>query len=277
MRWKQLFTPVENLNAEELRKYMADHAAEAYTLLDVRQPKEYEQSHIPGARLIPVGQLSDRLDEIPRDKPTLVYCAVGGRSRAAAQLLSGKGFATVYNLKGGIKAWDGQTAVTPVDLKELALSGHETPPDVIILIYAMEAGLETFYDEASKKVPDDNVKKLLANLAKIEDRHKAKLRDLFEAMNPTARDIERFEAAAASKIMEGGFDMAAFLSDNMTAMQSAAGVLDIAMMLEVHGLDLYLRYAQEMEGRQESRKVLLDLAEEEKAHLKSLGELLESI
>ena len=274
MRWKKLFTPVENLDTEETRKYMEDHEEGAYTLLDVRQPKEYEQSHIPGAKLIPVAQLSDRLDELDPNKPVVVYCAVGGRSRAAAQLLAGKGFDDVFNVKGGIKAWEGRTAVTPVDLGELELTGDETVSDIIILIYAMEAGLETFYEQASQKMAEPRVKELLKKLAGIEVRHQEKLQDLFLTLNPDSKEMERFKASADSKIMEGGFDMTAFLDQNQAAMQSAEGVLDIAMMLETHGLDLYLRYAQETRT-EESKKVLLNLAEEEKAHLRALGELLD--
>ena len=276
MRWKKLFTPVENLDTEETRQYLATHEEGTYTLLDVRQPKEYEQSHIPGANLIPVGQLSDRLDELDPGKPVVVYCAVGGRSRAAAQLLAGKGFDDVYNVKGGIKAWEGRTAVTPVDLGELELRGDETVYDIIILIYAMEAGLEKFYEQAARDVAEKPVKDLLYKLAGIEVRHKEKLHDLFLSLNPDPKEIAHFKDLADSKIMEGGFDMVSFLAQNQSAMQSAEGVLDIAMMLETHGLDLYLRYAQETQA-EESKKVLLNLAEEEKAHLRALGELLEKI
>ena len=76
MRWKKLFTPVENFDADQAKAYMAEHEEGAYTLLDVRQPGEYEQSHISGAKLIPLPQLSDRLDELNTRNPLLVYCAV---------------------------------------------------------------------------------------------------------------------------------------------------------------------------------------------------------
>ena len=276
MRWKKLFIPVENMDAAETREYLQDHKEGTYTLLDVRQPKEYEQSHIPGAKLIPVAQLSDRLEELDRKKPVVVYCAVGGRSRAAAQLLAGKDFDEVYNVKGGIKAWEGRTAETPVDLEALELTGDETVSDIIILIYAMEAGLESFYKKAAQDAVEKKVKDLLQKLAGIEIRHKEKLHNLFISLNPDKDELTRFEESAASVIMEGGFDMETFLAGNKAAMQSAEGVLDIAMMLETHGLDLYLRYAQETRT-EDSRKVLLDLAEEEKAHLRALGDLLDSL
>ena len=105
MRWKQFFTPVKSFNPKEAKDYIDRKTADDYTLLDVRQPAEYESEHIPGATLIPLPDLGSRLTEIDADKPAIVYCAIGGRSRVASQMLAGKGFKEVYNLSGGIKAW----------------------------------------------------------------------------------------------------------------------------------------------------------------------------
>lgn len=73
MRWKQFFTPVENLDSQQARSLMADNPLEAVTMLDVRQPSEYQRSHLPGAKLIPLAELDKRLDEIDPQKPTVVY------------------------------------------------------------------------------------------------------------------------------------------------------------------------------------------------------------
>ena len=73
MRWKQFFTPVKSLNSDETRNYMADKSSEDITILDVRQPNEYESGHIPGAKLIPLPDLNDRLGEIDPNRPTVVY------------------------------------------------------------------------------------------------------------------------------------------------------------------------------------------------------------
>ena len=96
MRWKQFFTPVKAFDAQEAKAFMDQSKGDGFTLLDVRQPKEYETEHIPGAKLIPLGELDQRLGEVDSQKPTIVYCAIGGRSRVAAQMLSGKGFQEVY-------------------------------------------------------------------------------------------------------------------------------------------------------------------------------------
>lgn len=74
-------------------------------LLDVRTFGEYQQARLDDAHLIPVDQLNRRLGEIPKDKPVLVYCAVGSRSAQVVNYLARLGFPEVYNLKGGIYGW----------------------------------------------------------------------------------------------------------------------------------------------------------------------------
>ena len=73
MNWKSLFTPGANMSPDEVKSFMAEHKLDDYQLLDVRQPKEYEKEHIPGAMLIPVKELTDRTGELDREKPTFVY------------------------------------------------------------------------------------------------------------------------------------------------------------------------------------------------------------
>jgi rhodanese-related sulfurtransferase len=73
MRWKQFFTPVKSLNAQESRELMDGLDSSEFNLIDVRQPGEYQAGHIPGARLIPMAELDQRIAELDRNKPTLVY------------------------------------------------------------------------------------------------------------------------------------------------------------------------------------------------------------
>lgn len=73
MKWSNLFGPDVNMSPADMKEFIADLTPEEYQLVDVRQPKEYEQEHIPGAMLIPVKELPDRLDELDSTKPTFVY------------------------------------------------------------------------------------------------------------------------------------------------------------------------------------------------------------
>ncbi|MEN9564474.1 MAG: hypothetical protein RIR73_2718 [Chloroflexota bacterium] len=74
-------------------------------IVDVREPWEYKQAHVPGAMLIPLGQLASRLHELDPEHPVAVICASGSRSQSAAALLGQKGFKTVYNVVGGTSSW----------------------------------------------------------------------------------------------------------------------------------------------------------------------------
>ncbi len=73
-------------------------------LLDVRQPEEYKEGHIEGAKLIPLGELGQRMKELPADREIICVCRSGNRSGHAAQMLSGRGY-KVLNLSGGMIAW----------------------------------------------------------------------------------------------------------------------------------------------------------------------------
>jgi hydroxyacylglutathione hydrolase len=88
-------------------------------VVDVRGHAEWEGGHLPGGENIPVGYLTDRLEEIPKDKPVVVHCQGGARSAIAASLLRSRGFQNVMNLGGGYSDW--QAAGNPTE------RGAETP------------------------------------------------------------------------------------------------------------------------------------------------------
>ncbi len=73
-------------------------------LLDVRQPDEYREGHIPGATLIPLGELSRRTNELPHDREIICVCHSGNRSGTATRLLISTGFKAI-NLSGGMMGW----------------------------------------------------------------------------------------------------------------------------------------------------------------------------
>ena len=82
-------------------------------LIDVREPWEHEQMRIPGAVLIPLGEMPDRLAEVPADKDVYVHCRLGGRSGRAVEFLRSHGRPRSFNVEGGIDAW--KEAGLPVD------------------------------------------------------------------------------------------------------------------------------------------------------------------
>jgi len=103
----ELMVSTERLSAQVAAERLASpNPDQAPVLVDVRAPAERQQKHIAGSVSIPLNHLSERLSELPRDRPVLVYCAGGYRSSIAASLLQSHGFQQVSELAGGIAAWD---------------------------------------------------------------------------------------------------------------------------------------------------------------------------
>ncbi len=94
--------PITEISVQELRHRLAENSA---FLLDVREPFERDICQIEGSHLIPLGELEERVEELPRDREILVYCKVGGRSARAVETLLQLGFDRSINVAGGIRAW----------------------------------------------------------------------------------------------------------------------------------------------------------------------------
>ncbi|HMM44570.1 MAG TPA: rhodanese-like domain-containing protein [Candidatus Macondimonas sp.] len=77
-------------------------------VLDVREDWEHAIAHLPGDVHIPMGEIPVRCETLPRDRPIVVYCHHGMRSAQVVALLAARGFASVFNLAGGIDAWSAQ-------------------------------------------------------------------------------------------------------------------------------------------------------------------------
>lgn len=276
MFWKQFFTPVDSIDAGEAKKMIDEHPQDALTILDVRQPKEYENRHIPGARLIPLPELKDRLHELDPDKTTIAYCAVGGRSRVAAQMLAGRGFREVYNLSGGMKAWDGLVARGPVDQGLELFSGNEDVEDVIITAYSLEKGLRDFYQQMIPMVDAPPVKEVFHKLFGIEINHQNRLLSEYNRLTGKSFANADFDREIAAPAMEGGLTTEEYLELFKPNLDSPAEVIDLAMSIEAQALDMYQR-ASENTKDPESSKVLQQLALEEQEHLKQLGSLFEKL
>jgi len=74
-------------------------------LIDVREPQELSEGSIPGSQLVPFRDIAQGRLTLPKDRPLLLICAVGGRSYMVGQYFSRNGYPEIYNLSGGISAW----------------------------------------------------------------------------------------------------------------------------------------------------------------------------
>jgi rhodanese-related sulfurtransferase/rubrerythrin len=264
MNWKSLLKPANNLNAEEAREFMASRSDEDYQLLDVRQPKEYESEHLPGARLIPLKQLAEGLKDLDEGKPVLVYCAVGGRSRAAAQFLAGQGFNEVYNISGGIKKWQGLNASGPETQGLELIDVNADFESSLTLSYALEDGLQQFYARLAEKVEDPEQQKLLERLAGFEDKHKAWLAEEYNHLH--ADQPTPPVPSAEQATMEGGRSVSQFLERVRPEFLTMTDIFDMAMMFETQAMDLYGRLANQASDAS-TADLFRRLVDEEKMHL----------
>jgi rhodanese-related sulfurtransferase len=97
---------MERMNVSDLAQRIA--TGSPLTLLDVREPWEYEICRIAGSINVPMSQIINRMDELDKDAHTIVICHHGARSWQAGSYLEGCGFRNIVNLDGGINAWSEQ-------------------------------------------------------------------------------------------------------------------------------------------------------------------------
>jgi rubrerythrin len=148
-----------------------------------------------------------------------------------------------------------------------------SPHEVLDIALGMEKGLALFYHKAARESGDKDLADLLTKLAGFEDKHQHKLLALLKAFESTRETTQAPEQEAAS-VMEGGFAPDDFFEKNRSLMDSPADILSLSMMLETQALDLYIRFAGYVEN-EKSSNLLQQIADDEKAHLKALGEMIE--
>lgn len=276
MKWRQFFIPIHSIDSNTVRDLTSAKGPDGITIVDVRQPKEYEVGHIPGARLIPLTDLGDRLNEIDPRKPTVVYCASGGRSRIAAQILSGRGFAEIYDLAGGIKAWNGLAAIGNQNQGLSVFTANLTAKESLLVAYSMEQGLRDFYLSMLPRVAKGKVLDLFKKLADIEIQHQQRIFAEYQRVVDRAITLEAFEADTLPDIMEGGLTTRQYLDLYQPNLDSSVEVIAMAMSIEAQALDLYQRAGQAAQDP-EARKMLIDIAAEEQIHLRALGKLMDQL
>ena len=199
------------------------------------------------------------------------------RSRAAVKILKGRGFKEVYNLEGGMMAWEEieapevyGSADTGINLIEC----NETPTEIVAMAYGMEKGVEGYYSTMVELLKDTEVIQLLKELAEEEKNHQQRIFILYQSLDPSVTNRQRFEARLVPDAMEGGFTVEEFIERNRSGRQSVLNILNFSMMLEAQALDLYMRYSDRCVSER-AKETLFYLAEQEKQHLNRIGSLME--
>lgn len=278
MSYLDFFKAVDSIDTLQLTEWLRQKHPDDLTLLDVRQPAEYAAGHLAGAKLIPAGELDQRMRELNPKATVVVYCSMGMRSRGAVALLRNAGFAQVYNLSGGLQAWHGRVAQgTPeVVLGPFTLAG--SPGEHVALAWLLEDGTGRFYRSIAAQLQDSAAVGLFQELAGAEDSHVATLEAVYTGLTgqEPAEDFPKgcLPAGAPSpgELMEGGMRVAEAVA--WAKGRPLQDILDLAIGLETNALDRYLVLYRDLQDPN-AQRVFEILADDERRHLRKLTQLFE--
>ncbi len=257
----------QDISVDRLHAYMSRRQESDYVLIDVRQPDEYSQGHIPGSVLIPLGEIPQRLGELPVDKDVVVYCRSGHRSKAAALFISSRPYvaATVFNLVGGILAWNGHLLPATPNLKAYDLQG--SVQEILYRAMDLEKGADRFYIALRQRYQDVDWATSLSALAGAEEAHARLIYQQWAVGESDPPPFEEVYAALAGDIVEGGYTCAALLESlEEQPLEPCRSTLEMALTVEYSAYDLSRNLAHRFQGTPLA-KMFNAIAEAEKEHM----------
>ena len=266
----------EIVGAEYIKQYISRHLEKDYVIIDVRQPQEYLQEHIPGALLIPLPELEAKRSGLPKDKDFIFYCKSGSRSQMAAMMIAESKVTdkNIYNLKGGIMGWNDM--ILDGFPKVKAFDRAKTLPEFLLLAMDMEKGADRFYREIGRRYPDKAFASVFGNLAAVETAHAKMIYGLYKKDAETElAPFEAFYASLDGNIIEGGESLESGLAVLDTLKDtSCQDVMDLALEMEFTAFDLYRTLANQTTHDPALSGAFLDIAQAEKNHMRIISDAL---
>lgn len=261
----------ENVTPQELKNYQQKHRENDYQLIDVRQTDEYTEGHIPGARLLPLDELEDRLSELPHGQDIVFYCRSGARSQAAAiiALDENPALQNVYNLTGGFMAWDGH-ALTDFPKIEVFSAGASLEA----LMYRsmdLEKAAQRFYLQMHARHAKDPYANTIHQLSKAEEAHARVIYKHWAASEASPKPFDELYQDLNGEILEGGEALAVAVERlDAAGEQTCMGLMELAMAIEVQAYDLY-RTMADRSIDSAVQDAFLSIAQMEKKHMQMLA------
>lgn len=258
---------IKSLTPDEIKAILDKDKKGEYLLLDVRQPEEYEDGYIPGAVLIPLGELEARYGELERDKKIIAYCRSGHRSMAAAIALCGLGFKGVQHLDSGILNWPYDTITGIPEARPELITEAADVRDILMLAIKLEKGSWGFYTSARDKAESPQAKETFQMLANAEDGH---MQRLYERMISLLGEgalppLEKLKRELRVEHMEGGIEISPALAKVGEKFTDEMEALEIALEKEYMSYDFYKRTSVLVE-KPDAKAFLYELALEERMH-----------
>lgn len=260
-------TEYQDLTVEEVKQYMKKNRDDQYQLIDVRWLEEYTEEHLPGSVLITLDELEERAAEISFDKDIIFYCLSGRRSVAASILIgSNPDFsAKIYNMLGGILAWDGQCLPDIPDIKVFGLSGSEE--EQLYQAMNLEKGAHIFYEQITKKLQDTKVMDTISTLVKAEEVHAKMIYSFWAKTQENPPSFEALYDSLSGDILEGGKSVEELIDQLAKTENSCHDILEMAMMIECSAYDLYRTMAH-LKKNTSLEEPFLHLCQSEKSHMR---------
>jgi rhodanese-related sulfurtransferase/rubrerythrin len=258
---------VTSVTPDEVRSVLDRDETGEYLLLDVRQPEEYEASHIPGAMLIPLGELEARQGELDRGRKIITYCRSGHRSMAAAVVLCGLGFKNLYSLDGGILNWShGIIGGIPEEVPGL-VAETAAVADIVVLAIKLEKGSRDFYLAATESASLPRTKEMYRMLAEAEEEHVRRLysRAISLLGEGALPPLEQFVRELKVERMEGGVEVSPAVAGVKKEVSGEMEALELALEREYMSYDFYRR-ASALVEKEDVKGLLHELAWEERKH-----------
>jgi rhodanese-related sulfurtransferase len=260
---------IQEIYPEDLNRYISGKKETDYLLVDVRERGEYESEHIPGAKLVPLSELEGRLDELPEDRELIFYCRSGRRSNVGAVFARDSGLVNgaIYNLVGGISAWEGKTLAGFPRFE--TLEGTSDLSRTLERAINMEKGTFLLYKtmlELSSGLPQE---KTLRKLSRMEIGH---AQAIYKFLRNT-KEVQPFDELfneSRGDIVEGGYDLKAVVGQlRENRENSCLFMCELALELEYRAYDLYRNIAEKAPDA-DYKRAMFFLSEQEKAHVRLL-------
>lgn len=197
------------------------------------------------------------------------------RSRAAASVLSNAGFKEVYNMSGGIDAWNGLVASGPPEAGIAYFPDDEKPEGIVVLAWLLEEGARRFYKGVEELLDDEIQAGLFKELGSAEVRHKTRLVNLYKELFASADKegaSDPFATDELNDIMESGMRISEAL--DWVRGKGFTEILEYSIAMETNSYDLYVKMERRVE-EEKLKQVFRSLSHEEKDHLERLTSLFE--
>jgi rhodanese-related sulfurtransferase len=272
-----LFKSVPSISPDEVREYMKGKRPDEYILLDVRQPMEYEQGHLPGSRLLPISELSGRLGELDSAKTIIVYCRSGGRSRSATSLLMGANFKKVLNMEGGITRYHGSISSGPPDAGMFCFPASLAPGQLAAVAWFIEDGTIKFLESIPDIVGAVEIPVIFREIIDARHAHKNTLQKLYTDLTGRAPSVDFPRDVLdipAQGVMAGCINISSALE--WAQGKTLAEIVELMISLGANAYDLYLKLGR-MVKSDEAREVFTVLSKEEERNIDRIASAYEKI